>query len=118
MAELITHTCYTLKMARFIEYHVGEKVPPKNWEDIYNEYMSLRENKQSLYILNLMKEIVFLKSKHFIISKCVEVLALAHVPELIKELKMYGYHGEYSDTNKATYSRDLARVATGAKRLL
>lgn len=115
MTEVL-HTCYTLKMARFIEFYVDEKPKPVNWDDLYNEYTSLRENKQSLFVLNMMKEIAFLKAKFFIISKCIEVLALAPVPELIQELKSYGFRAQYNWDNKSTYSRDLRRAETGAKR--
>lgn len=118
MSLTTVHTCYTLKMARFIEYRFDEKPKPENWEDIYNEYISLRENKRSSFIPNMIKEITFLKTKYFIINKCVEILILHPVPELIQELKIQGYRGEYNWENKSTYTRDLQRAITGSKKLI
>lgn len=111
-------TCYTLKMSAFISCLMNEVEKPDNWDDIYSEYIGLRENKSSLFILSLMKDIAYLKTKHFIINKCCEVLAIAYSKELVDELKKYGFRAEYNWDNKSTYSRDLKSALSGAKKLI
>lgn len=115
MTEILQN-CYTLKMARFIEHYADEKPKPSNWEYIYAEYTALRENKHTSFVLNMVKQINFLEAKLFIISKCVEVLAHAPVPELIAELKAYGFPGRYNWDIPKQYSEELNRVVTGSKR--
>lgn len=105
-------------MEKFMGYLLDEESRPDEWADIYAEYIGLRENKSSLFVLGLMREIVYLKTKNFIINKCCEVLAVAPSPELIAELKAYGFRGAYDWNNKSTYSRDLRAALSGAKKLI
>lgn len=127
--------CYELKMAPFLTYLFDEVEKPANWDDIYSEYIGLRENKNSLFILSLMKEVAYLKTKYFLIEKICEVLTsvvtnlsdkitvaqLSNVTELtdlIKTLKEYGYRYPYDMKNKLTFSKDIRAVLSSAKKLI
>lgn len=101
-------TCSELKMNQFIAALLGDlSHVGAHWEDIYNEYVSLRENKASSYILDLMKEITYLQTKVFIIQKCVEVLARVYSAELVLEVKQCGCKGKFNWDDPVKYSADL-----------
>lgn len=110
-------TCSQLKMNQFISCLMGKETIP-DWEDIYNEYVSLRENKQSSYILDLMKEITYLQSKVFIITKCVEVLVITYSRELVMELKQCGCRGKFDYSKVVDYSNDLKSALSFSKKYL
>lgn len=86
------------------------------WEDIYNEYIGLRENKSSSYILGLMKEITYLQTKVFIITKCVEVLATTYSRELVMEVLQCGCKGKFDYSDFVSYSNDLRAAVSFAKK--
>lgn len=108
-------TCSTLKMNQFIRCLLGEETIP-DWEDIYNEYIGLRENKSSSYILSMMKDIVYLQTKVFIISKCVEVLANTYSRELAMEVLQCGCRGKFDWSKPDEYSNDLRAAISFAKK--
>lgn len=82
-----------------------------SWEDIYNEYISLRENKQSSYVLDLIKEITYLETKEFIIVKVVQVLAKPiYSRELVMELLQCGCKGKFDFSDLQAYSTDLGNA--------
>ena len=119
-------TCYTLKMSLFISYLLGEADKPVNWEDLHSEYISLRENKNSAFIINLMKEVAYLKTKYRICEKICETLIsigkhekadLIDLTGLTIILKDYGYRAEYNVKNKSTFTRDVKIVLSGIKKL-
>lgn len=119
--------CYSLKMSLFIAYLLNEIVKPDNWDDIYSEYIGLRENKSSMFILKLMTEIKYLKTKYFIIEKTCETLIgvgksescdLIDISELKIILKDYGFRAQYDIKNKSTYTRDIKAALSGAKKLI
>lgn len=119
--------CYSLTMSQFLDYLFGETKPPE-WDDIYSEYIGLRENKSSLFILTLMKEIAYLKTKHYIIERACTTAAqvvsmspegmMPDISELIKVIKEYGFKGEYNVKNKSTFSRDIKIVLSQIKKLI
>lgn len=119
--------CYTLTMSRFLDYLFGEVKPPE-WDDIYSEYIGLRENKSSLFILTLMKEIKYLQTKYFIIEKACTTAAtivatcppdmMPDISELIKVIKEYGFRGEYNVKNRSTFTRDIKNVLSQIKKLV
>lgn len=111
-------TCYELKMVDFIAFLLGEKEQPENWNDIFSEYVGLRENKSSVYLLRLMTEINYLQNKYKIIIESVRILAVKKVEDLVDILKSHGFRAAYDWNNPSTYSRDLKAVLSGAKRLL
>lgn len=74
--------CSELKMTPFIKCLItgdAESVGGVEvWEEIYNEFISLRENKDAAYIMTLMAEIEYLKVKEKIIAVwCVPVKSIA-----------------------------------------
>lgn len=86
------------------------------WEQIHAEYIGLRENKSTSYILDMIKEISHLETKVFIIEKTVEVLAHTYSRELVMELKQTGVKGSFNWSDKKTYSNDLrAAISYGKK---
>lgn len=118
-------TCYQMKIAEFIDYLLGDKPLPDNWEDLYAEYIGLRENKSSLYIIGLLKEIANLKSKFFLIQECVQMLNVcfqARLPNTSADrlktmLKDWGFRAEYNMENSSTFSRDVKAVLSRSKSL-
>lgn len=111
-------TCGTITMNQFLAALLGDRsfITVDQWEDIHNEYVSLRENKQSSYILDLIKEITYLQTKEFIIIKCVQVLAKVYSRELVMELKQCGCKGKFDFSNTAGYSADLKAALSFAKK--
>lgn len=110
-------TCYELKMSEFIPWYLEEKPRPENWEDIYNEYISLRENKSATYVLGLIKEIIFLKARYSIVIECCKMLNICftHVlvdsaAELKATLRLYNYRQPFDLANEITFSRDIRAV--------
>lgn len=115
-------TCSTLKMNTFIaclltgntEAVGGNEV----WDNIYSEYIGLRENKSASYVLGVIKEISYLQTKVFIISKCVEVLAVERSEELVQELKQCGCKGKFDWSNPVQYSNDLRSAISYSKKYI
>lgn len=113
-------TCSELKMNVFINCllsgNTSEVGGDEAWEEIYAEYIGLRENKSSSYILSMLKEITFLQTKVFIINKCVEVLAVTYSRDLVNELKQCGCKGRFDWSDKAAYSNDLKAAISYSKK--
>lgn len=110
-------TCNTLTMNQFITALMGDlSFVGDKWEDVYSEYMSLRESKQGSYVLELVKEITYLQTKEFIVVKCVQVLATVYSRDLVNELKQCGCRGRFDYSNIATYSNDLKAALSFAKK--
>lgn len=108
-------SCYTLKMNQFIRVLLGQETLTE-WEEIYSEYIGLRENKSSSFILELMKSITYMQTKQFIITKCVEVLAHTYNDELVAELKLAGCKGKFNWEDKPGYSNDLRAATSYSKK--
>lgn len=91
---------------------------PEAWEEIYNEYMSLRENKSISYVLDLIKQITYLNTKIFVIIKCVDVLANSNEynREIVMELKQTGVRGKFDFSKKAQYLADLKAAISYSKK--
>ena len=109
-------TCSELKMNPFISILLGQEPMPVWWEDVYSEYMGLRENKSSSFILSLVKEITYLETKVFIITKCIEVLSVTYSRELVMEVKQCGCSGKFDWSNKAAYSNDCKAALSFSKK--
>lgn len=115
-------TCYNLKMNVFIDCLVDENYDvvggPERWEEIYNEYISLRENKSINYILELIKQITYLNTKVYIIIKCVEFLVGTdeYSREVIMELKQTGVRGRFDFSNKSKYYTELRAAISYSKK--
>lgn len=115
MTNPVKHTCYTLKMNHFIKVLLGEEGLPE-WEEIYSEYIGLRENKSTSFILELLKSITYLQTKQYIIQKCVEVLAHTYSRDLVNELKLTGCKGKFDWSDQSSYSNDLRAAISYGKR--
>lgn len=109
-------TCYELTMNEFLKHLLGDEELPEWWDSVYSEYIGLRENKSSSFILELIKEIIHLQTKKFVIIKCVEVLSTQYSRDLVQELKLCGCRGAFDWSNKAGYSNDLRAANAYAKR--
>ena len=108
-------TCYDIKMSEFIQCLLGEK-SIEGFDEIYSEYIGLRENKSASYLLSLVNEIDYMRSKQFIIFKIVEVLADVYDVRLVIELKNKGCRGKFDYTDKKSFSSDLRAAYTYGKR--
>lgn len=102
-------------MSQFIRLLLGEESIPE-WEEVYSEYIGLRENKSTSFILDLLKSITYLNTKQYIITKCVEVLASEYNRDLVNELKLAGCKGKFDWSNKAGYSSDLRAALSYSKK--
>jgi len=110
-------TAYKVKMSEFIAWFLEEIPRPEYWDDLYDEYISLRENKSSLYILGLIKEITFLKAKYQIIEQACEMLTVCfrsnifdQAKELIAVLRLYSFRQAFPMDNEIFFSRDIRAV--------
>lgn len=112
----VKHTCYTLKMNDFIPMVLNETTLPENWDDIYSEYIGLRESKGSSFILDLLKDITYMQTKQFIINECVKLLAMVYSRELVIELKILGCKGKFDWSDAGQYSADLRAAISYAKK--
>lgn len=110
-------TITTLKMSDFLE-HFFAAAKPEWWESVYSDYISRRENANSQYILDLMKEVAFLENKYYITAKCIEVLSMGYSDTLAKELRQQGMRGRFNPENPAQYKADLQGAISASKRLL
>lgn len=88
------------------------------WEELYSEYIGLRENKSSSYVLSIIKEITYLQTKVFIIVKCCEVLAVVYSRELVNEIKQCGCKGRFDWSNKDQYSNDVKAAVSYSKKYI
>lgn len=118
MTHTIKHTCSTLKMSPFLDILLGEVPQPEWWEELHSEYIGLRENKSTSFILDMVKEITYLQTKVFIITKCVEVLAHTYSRDLISELKICGCKGKFDWSNQVQYSNDLRACISYSKKYI
>lgn len=119
------NTCYNTKMSDFIPWFLEESPRPDNWEDLYFEYVSLRENKSSLYVLGVLKEITYLKVKHKLVEECCKILNVCfqHVltepaKELKATLKAYGFRFAYDLADEAAFSRDIRATLSQNKKTI
>lgn len=109
-------TCYQIKMSQFITYLLNEMQRPDNWEELHSEYIGLRENKNSKYMLTLLKDIAVLKAQYQIVLDSVKILTVQKVDDLVAILKSYGFRKPYDWNSPGSYSADLKSALSGAKR--
>jgi hypothetical protein len=116
-------------MTPFMDWFLGENLEtnpyPDNWEDIFNEYMSLRENKSSAYMLNLVKEITFLKAKYQIVEHaCTTLLAcfehhlVSAAADLVGILKQYNHRHKFDLTDEKMFSQNIRATLSSNKKLI
>lgn len=108
-------TCYDIKMSTFITALLGEVNLP-DFEELYSEYIGLRENKSASYLLSLINEIDYMRSKQFVIFKLVEVLAEFYDIRLVTELKNKGCRGKFNPDDPISFSNDLKAAYNYGKR--
>lgn len=121
MDTSVKHTCYTLKMSRFIDMILGNKTLLPEWEEIHNEFIGLRESKGGSFILNLIKDITYLHNKQFIIFECIRFIvkfseAGVYARDLCIELKLAGCKGKFDWADKVGFSNDLRAANSYGKR--
>lgn len=119
------NTCYNTKMSQFILWFIDEQEKPEDWDDLYSEYISLRENKSSLYILGLIKEISYLKTKYQVVNTACEIMNLCFENTLIEQhkelkeiLKQYNFRFAFDMTKPDLFSRDLRAVLSANKKTI
>jgi hypothetical protein len=105
-------------MAVFLDWMFEPELNPRpdNYEDIYYEYASLRENKNSKFVLELVKEIAYLETKIFIASRLVQQLSDIYSRDLVMELKDLGFKGKFDWSHKERYYSELSAVVSNIKR--
>lgn len=116
MADVKQHTCYTLKMSEMIPMLLGETDLPEYWDELFSEYVGLRENKSTKFLVQLEIEIKALKMKQDAINMSIPILAKEYHRDLVNELKREGCRGRFDWSDPVQYSNDLRAAATYAKR--
>ena len=110
--------CNKILMSVFLDWMFEEQPRPDNYEDIYYEYASLRENKNSKFVLELIKEISYLETKVFLASRLVQQLSDIYSRDLVMELKSLGFKGTFNWSNKEKYYADLSAIVSNIKRYI
>lgn len=116
-------------MTPFIDWFLNENQEnnpsPDNWEDILNEFMGLRENKGSRYMLDMIKDITFLKAKYQIIEQSCTTLLICfqhkleqEAKELISVLKQYNYRYKFDLADEKMFSMNIRAVLSANKKLI
>jgi len=112
-------------MVQFMAWLLEEEPLPECWNDLYSEYISLRENKGSQYILSLVKEIVFLKAKYQIVEQCCTTLLicfknvlLPSYQELKEVLRWYNFRQALPMDNEALFTRDVRAILSANKKMI
>lgn len=120
-------TCYNTKMIQFMDWYLQDTTPvverPDNWEDIYSEYISLRENKSANFIIGLVKEITFLKAKYNIVEQCCKLLAICFEHVLINEteaikdtLRRENYRYPFDLKDEKSFTANIRAVLSSNKK--
>lgn len=86
------------------------------WELIFSEYNNISENKQSTYLLTLLREYYSIPNKLAIIQTIVDNLALRHDPDLVSCLRALGFRHKYEPGDGLL--NDLKITVTQAKGLM
>lgn len=116
-------------MTPFIDWFLNENQEnnpsPDNWEDILNEFMGLRENKGSRYMLDMIKDITFLKAKYQIIEQSCTTLLICfkhkleqEAKELVNVLKQYNHRYKFDLADEKMFSMNIRAVLSANKKLI
>lgn len=118
-------TCYSVMMDDFIPWFLEETPRPESWDDLYSQYISLRENKSALFILGLIKEITFLKAKYKIIEEACKMMGVCFINNLVDAaaelktvLRLYNFRQPFDMNNELTFSRDIRAVLSANKKTI
>lgn len=87
-----------------------------HFQNLYNEFVDLRGDKNGAVALDLLKEIAYLSGKKSVLQECVNILRIRPVAEIVTELRQMGYSYAFDHTDKEAYEKDLKRVETSLKR--
>lgn len=119
------NNCYNVKMVQFIAWYANEQEKPEDWDDLWSEYIGLRENKSSLYILGLIKEISYLKAKYTIVNQACEMLNLCFENTLLEQakelkdiLRQYNFRFAFDMLKPEHFARDLRATLSGNKKTI
>lgn len=109
----------------FIAWFLDEEPKPEDWNDLYSEYIGLRENKSSLYILGLIKEIAYLKAKYQIVNQACVMMMLCFENTLIEQhkelkdiLKQYNFRFAFDMCKPDQFNRDIRATLSGNKKTI
>jgi len=118
----MTHA-YITKMGAFIGWFLEETPRPDYWDDLHAEYISLRENKSSLFVLGLIKEITYLKAGFKIVEEACKMLSICFTNVLLPEaaelkavLRLYNFRQPLPMDNEAHFTRDIRAILSGNKK--
>lgn len=118
---------FDIKMSKFIKCLEGDRegITEDEWLGLYSDYISARDNEDSRYILELMKEISYMENKFFITAECIKILGIAininakgEGQSLVDELKSMGYKGKYDWSNPDEFRADLKAATSASKRAI
>jgi hypothetical protein len=87
------------------------------WDSIFSEFQILSDNKQSNYLLGLLREYYSIPNKITIIEAIIGSLQSRYEPELIRLLRDMGFRHKY-DPESDSYARDLQLTITQSKSLV
>lgn len=110
-----------------MDWYLQDTVPiverPANWDDIYSEYISLRENKSANFIISLVKEITFLKAKYQIVEQSCKLLGICFEHVLINEaeilkdtLRKYNFRYPFDLKDEKAFSANIRAVLSANKK--
>lgn len=112
-------------MSQFIPWFMEEEPRPEDWDDLYSEYIGLRENKSSLYILGLIKEIAYLKTKYQIVNNACGMLTLCFENNLVEQrgelkdiLHQYNFRFAFDMSKSELFARDIRAALSGNKKTI
>ena len=95
---------------------LGEGTPEQQaeaWQEIMFEYASLIKSESSEYLFNLTKRITLLRADILYIETAVLYLKIEHSPEIVDQLRLYGY-----PLIEGYKEKDLDRIISLAKTLV
>lgn len=117
MDRMITALCDGDLTALVKSGTAPEVVLQLHFQDLYQEFISLRGDKNSLAVLEILKRIAYAKTKKIAVEQCVEVLRIRYVPDIAGELKSMGYAYAFDPTDKEGFEKDLKRTLSASKKL-
>lgn len=88
-----------------------------HFQDLYNEFVDLRGDKNGTAALELLKQITYNQNKKLIVQECLEIMRIRYVRDIAVELRQMGYNYRFDFSQKEEYERDLTRVAVSLKRI-
>lgn len=112
-------------MIQFISWLLEDEQRPEFWDDLYSEYISLRENKSANFVLSLVKDITYLKAKYNIVTTCCDMLnvcfqnVLIEPAEILKDtLRRYNFRYPFDLKDPVAFSANIRAVLSANKKTI